>query len=407
MSVQADLPIIIVGAGLVGLTLAQALKSEGIPFEIYERDSGLNSRYGGWAISLHWAMKPLASCLPPELYAQIPKIHVHPEVADRDRIPSVYLNLETGKPKFAAETQSHYRVHRIKLREILSQGIDIKWNKAFTGYKVTNDGVVVSFADGTEVKGTILAAADGKNSRAKSMLMGREKAALHDLPIAFIGLKLRGDEEYMKPFHSVAPVLWQGTHPATGVYIFCSRVSTPQLNGSAGSEKEYHEVQFNMSWIMKEDESPIPADNAGKIAKLKEKAKEGTGFYPGLRKALDGITDDQEALDIKLQDWPTLDWDVCSGGRVTILGDAAHPMTMYRGEAANHGMYDAVLLKNQIQLWRNGKKSLEQAIRDFQTEMRIRANEAVLLSRQACFDSHFLDSLTLASPLLSIKRRLV
>jgi len=39
-----ELPIIIVGAGIFGMALAQSLKKEGIPFEIYERDSHLHAR---------------------------------------------------------------------------------------------------------------------------------------------------------------------------------------------------------------------------------------------------------------------------------------------------------------------------------------------------------------------------
>jgi len=49
------LPIIIVGAGIVGLALAQSLKKEGIPFEIYERDPHLHARASGWGISIDWA----------------------------------------------------------------------------------------------------------------------------------------------------------------------------------------------------------------------------------------------------------------------------------------------------------------------------------------------------------------
>lgn len=45
--------VIIVGAGLGGLSLAQCLRKQGISFEIFERDADENSRFQGWAIALY------------------------------------------------------------------------------------------------------------------------------------------------------------------------------------------------------------------------------------------------------------------------------------------------------------------------------------------------------------------
>lgn len=45
--------VLILGAGLGGLTLAQSLRKRGVSFEIFERDANLQSRAGGWAIALH------------------------------------------------------------------------------------------------------------------------------------------------------------------------------------------------------------------------------------------------------------------------------------------------------------------------------------------------------------------
>ena len=45
--------VLIAGAGLGGLTLAQTLRKQGISFEIFERDPSKDSRFQGWAIALH------------------------------------------------------------------------------------------------------------------------------------------------------------------------------------------------------------------------------------------------------------------------------------------------------------------------------------------------------------------
>ena len=79
MTARQMKPVIISGAGLVGLTLAQALQRDGIPFEIYERDSGMFSRYGGWAISLHWIIPALQTCLTPDAFTRLMALHNDPE----------------------------------------------------------------------------------------------------------------------------------------------------------------------------------------------------------------------------------------------------------------------------------------------------------------------------------------
>lgn len=82
-------PIIIIGAGLVGLTLAQGLKKRGFNFRIYDRDANIDERPAGWGITLHWALPALEECLPPELFSKIPSIQVNPDAATGTLPPPV------------------------------------------------------------------------------------------------------------------------------------------------------------------------------------------------------------------------------------------------------------------------------------------------------------------------------
>lgn len=81
MSVTEAPPVIIAGAGMVGLLLAQLLKRAGIPFQVYERDTATDSRYGGWAITLHWILPELKKSLPRTMFEQMLQMHVDPEEA--------------------------------------------------------------------------------------------------------------------------------------------------------------------------------------------------------------------------------------------------------------------------------------------------------------------------------------
>ncbi len=44
---------VIIGAGIGGLTLAQALRKKGLTFEIFERDNSPSARDQGFAIGLY------------------------------------------------------------------------------------------------------------------------------------------------------------------------------------------------------------------------------------------------------------------------------------------------------------------------------------------------------------------
>jgi protoporphyrinogen oxidase len=67
-------PLLIIGAGIVGLTLAQGCREAKIPFEIYEQDA--TERSQGWGLSLHWCLDDLERVIGPELSARIAEVHL-------------------------------------------------------------------------------------------------------------------------------------------------------------------------------------------------------------------------------------------------------------------------------------------------------------------------------------------
>jgi 2-polyprenyl-6-methoxyphenol hydroxylase-like FAD-dependent oxidoreductase len=138
-------PIIVVGAGLVGLTLAQGLKKAGFAFEIYDRDHSIDERPAGWGITMHWALPSLKACLPAEVYAKIPSIQVDPVAEAKEHDHYKFLDLETGVAKYSLPSARHYRLNRKKFRQLLSTDVHVHWGKRFRNFEVTHDGVVVCF----------------------------------------------------------------------------------------------------------------------------------------------------------------------------------------------------------------------------------------------------------------------
>ncbi|KAK3681293.1 FAD binding domain-containing protein [Podospora appendiculata] len=386
-----QLPVIIVGAGIVGLALAQALKKAGIPFLIYERDQHIDARPSGWGISVSCAALEtlLASALPSALGS----IQVDPHQRTDIDTASVFLNLETGETAFEIPPGACWRVSRGKLRELLARGIDVNWGKSVSDFRSTAHGVSVCFSDGTGVEGAVLAAADGGGSKVRRLLLGDDQGNMKQLPVRCLAFHLRLTREKAATLLAIDPLLCQGNHPGTGTYVFFALLSTPERNGTLETDSPRFEVQLEVSWLVNGPQDEVPESNAERLAKIKGLAKAGTGLITALRETIEDIPDDTTVLHIKVADWPTVPWNGL-GGRVTLLGDAAHPMTQYRGGAATHGFTDATNLTEQLRLWYQGSKNRQEALADFEAEMMQRGHEAVLLSRQACLDAHDLRRLT-------------
>ncbi|OQV06761.1 hypothetical protein CLAIMM_11288 [Cladophialophora immunda] len=255
---------------------------------------------------------------------------------------------ETAEPRFVIPPAFRRRVSRIKLRKLLTTGIDVHWGKSISGFRPTESGISVSLTDGTEIQGSLLAAADGSGSKIRQLLMGDELGCLNQLPAHYLAVELRRTQDEVSGLRGIDPLLFQGSHPETGYYMWYSTLSTPEVNGSSETTSPYYEAQINVSWLIRGPGDHMPETNAGKLAKFKSLATAGTGFEKTLRELIENIPDTQ-VFDISLADRPTVPWHGL-GGRVTMLGDAANPMTMYRGEAANHGLTDAMNLIEQLKL---------------------------------------------------------
>jgi len=368
---------------------------EGIPFLIFDRDEHIDARSHGWGITIHWALPALKKCLPAELFDRLKTIQVDPEQGRNDTGQFLFLNLATAEPVFQIPPAPRLRIHREKFRKLLLDGIDVQWSKKFVHYKATEELVVVKFEDGAEVEGSLLIGCDGATSRVRRVLCP-DDGSLSQLPIRFLGVTVKLLANDMAPLRAIDPLLFQGCHPDTGNYMWFATLDTPEVNKSQGAE-EYYTAQLNLSWPVHSSVDEVPATNADKLKKMKLLAND---FEERLRVAVHNIPNDTEVTEVKLADWPCLEWPN-SDGKVTLLGDAAHAMTMYRGEAANHGITDVQQLCQHLIKVKDGEVSQKEAIDHCEAEMRERTSWAVAMSRQACLDAHDFKSLTKDSAILA------
>lgn len=123
-------PVLIIGAGISGLLLAQHFRKEGVAFRVFERDGDLETRSVGWGLTLHWSLEALRSILPDDLVAKIPDAYVDRLAVKRGESSAFpFYDLSTGERKFesprAPESQ-RIRVTRVRLRKLLATGINIE-----------------------------------------------------------------------------------------------------------------------------------------------------------------------------------------------------------------------------------------------------------------------------------------
>lgn len=227
----------------------------------------------------------------------------------------------------------------------------------------------------------------------KCLINDEEKSNLTELPIKVLAAIRHFTYEEGLEARALDPLLFGGLHPKTSSYVW---YSVQELFEQEDGKNPFDALVFT-SWEFKDPEKDsVPPTNRERVAFMKERAK---GFVGPIKRLFDGIPDDSERITtLTLADYPVLDWK--SDPKVTLVGDAAHSMTMYRGEGANHGVLDGALLIDLLIKVKSGEMDQKRAIELYEEEMKPRCQAAVLKSRQACLDGHHWDLITDDCPLI-------
>jgi 2-polyprenyl-6-methoxyphenol hydroxylase-like FAD-dependent oxidoreductase len=119
--------ILIIGAGITGLTLAQALKKRNVRFTIFERDPNRLHRGKGWGLTVHWALDTFCSLLPDHLVHCLPETFVNSEATRKGENGNfIFFDLRSGQARWKVPPNKRIRVSRERLRGLLLEGIDVQ-----------------------------------------------------------------------------------------------------------------------------------------------------------------------------------------------------------------------------------------------------------------------------------------
>ena len=124
-------------------------------------------------------------------------------------------------------------------------------------------------------------------------------------------------------------------------------------------------------------------DNEARLTQVKQKASilKNEPF----RNAVLWMPDDTVVTYDTMAYWIPIPWDN-HAGRVTLAGDAAHPMTPHRGQGLNHAICDAAnfvkgMSKLKVGTGGNGEVGLAKAIQEYDEEVVKRGADEVKTSK--------------------------
>jgi 2-polyprenyl-6-methoxyphenol hydroxylase-like FAD-dependent oxidoreductase len=417
-------PVVIVGAGITGLLITQSLKRANMPYSLHERDPNPDYRGKGWGLTIHWALDDLLALLPSTLIDRLPETFVDPAASGTgDNGNFLFFNLRSGEALWRVPPNRRIRVAREKLRRLLMEGLEVRWGESFVGFKPNDDGrsIAAEFDRAGEritVDGSVLIGCDGTSSKVRSVLFPGVKAENYELPVRLLGISTVYPKELSGQARKLDPFFYQAGDPVTNAFHWFSFLDSPSSNQREGELREGQDCQILVSWpyragFLGEDKAlDVPKENHDRVRLMKRIAE---GWASPFQDMVSAIPEETEAKSIRLEDWvpPKADddgWEVIPGAdRVAMVGDAAHAMTMFRGEAANHGIMDAKVLLGHllpaVQSAAAGQTvGVPKALRSYREEMTRRTRPAVLNSRQACLDAHEFGRINDESPL--IKRRI-
>ena len=167
-------PILIIGAGLSGLTTARLLTNQGIPVIVFEQ-SPLD-RSQGYGITLRdWAYSPLLEDL-----GNLTSVRDFQQAVATDRgvngtgwVDLTFRNNGNGDilfnpdPPKPGQMNTIFRANRSFLRNWLAEGVDVRYGHKLESLQGEPGHIKAIFENGVLQEGSMLVAADGVHSTGK------------------------------------------------------------------------------------------------------------------------------------------------------------------------------------------------------------------------------------------------
>jgi salicylate hydroxylase len=316
---MAERTVVVAGGGIGGLALGIALRRAGIPVTVVERTAEVKDAGSGLVLypnAVH-ALAGIDDALASAVLAAgyVPAAdEVRPVITPEGVVVSADRVGELAR-RFGAPQVSLLRtvLRFILLRLATDGGVRLLAGTTVTGYTDHGDEVEVALSDGTSLAGGALIGADGLHSVVRRQLLG-------DTPLRYCGYTtLRGRSPTPPEFPHGFIVT------AEGLGVFAAPIGAGRLY-----------------WTAK-----VAAPAGTWPAMRPEEARENllarlADWHPAITAVVRRSDPAAPVVVTDINDRePVSCW---SKGRVSLLGDAAHPMSPGAGQGAGMALEDAAVL---------------------------------------------------------------
>ncbi|KAI8224519.1 FAD-dependent monooxygenase cctM [Colletotrichum sp. SAR 10_77] len=175
----------------------------------------------------------------------------------------------------------------------------------------------------------------------------------------------------------IHPIANMAVHPDQDTLFFLAVADVPDPE-----DPETWEFQVALSLWSNEDPPETNEDRMKYFKKLAEP------YCEPYRSAALWVPDDTYIPRDKYAEWKSIAPWKNFGGRVTVAGDAAHPMCPFRGQGLNNALQDAGNLVKAITAVQEGRQTLAAAIDEYDAEVYQRGKREIEISEESMFGLH-------------------
>ena len=359
--------VIVIGAGTGGLCLAHGLRASGIDVRVYERDHTPTDRLQGYRLNISTTgNRALAACLPKDNYERFVAASAKASTAVSFLDQQLKRLLCMDVPAVdRASLESNRPVSRIALRKVLLDGMEdlTSFGRTFKAYEDGPGGqVIAKFEDGSTAGGDVLVGADGASSRVARQLLPQARRV--DTGVVAISGRFPLDETARRETPAAVlrgPTLIMGP---PGRFMFASAIEYPPEAVTIYDSDEYVMWGFSIRrQLLGPDCVPEQLDAEAARALVLQQTQ---GWAPALRHMVERadpafMTAFAVKSAVPVEPWPTRN--------VTLLGDALHNMTPFRGKGANTALRDAGALRKALVAVTTEKAGLIPTLASYEKEM--------------------------------------
>lgn len=353
---MTDDAIIIIGAGIGGLTATLALQRAGFKAKIYEAATDLGEVGAGLTITPNAtiALESLGLGERLEELADIPD----GGTIRHYRTGEVLVRRQRRDSSLKVYGANYYQIHRADLHTILAEAVFgndpdcVRLDHPFESLSPTEHGIRARFGNGVEAAGEVLIGCDGLRSAVRASLFD-------ETPPRFTG-----------------QVAWRGLVPAERVPV---EWMTPSSSIAVGPGRTFTRYYVRKRTLVNFAAVSRKGDWREEGWSIRSEISELLDEYEGWHESMVGIM--AATPPDLLYKWALFDRDPLmqwTRGRATLLGDAAHPMLPFLGQGAAMAIEDAVVLGR---CFMHASRAGE-ALQRYESVRKPRANRVLIGSRE-------------------------